>query len=192
MPTPSFADQMAELEDAIRRERRPLRAFPPAAPTWRQWVADIVNAEVKHATEDFWQSAHHLGAGLLFDRYKPYEEARPFRFPHEVRAAEARDALSDLNLHEGVRHGAWSMWVHLNDRQRAVWSAHWFHLARIFVKRMQAYVKARAAVTVPDVVVLPPVRPVAPADQPAPRARTACRAWGGRACRSADRLRDRP
>ena len=94
MPTPRFADQMADLEDAIRRERRPLEAFPPPAPTRRQVVADIVNAEVKHATEDFWQSAHRLGAGLLFDRYKPYEEARPFRFPHEVRAAEARDALS--------------------------------------------------------------------------------------------------
>ena len=99
MPTPSFADQMAELENAIRRERRPLRTFPPAAPTWRRWVADILNAEVKHATEDFWHSAHLLRGGLLFDRYKPYEEARPFRFPHEVRAAEARDALSDLNMH---------------------------------------------------------------------------------------------
>jgi hypothetical protein len=192
MPTPSFADQMADLEDAVRRERRPLRAFPPPAPTWRQSAADIVNAEIKHATEDFWQSAHRLGAGLLFDRYKPYEEARPFRFPHEVRAAEARDALSDLNLHEGVRHGPWSMWVHLDDRRRVAWRARWFHLARLFLRRMQAYATARTAVSVPNVVVLPPVRPVRPADRPGPQARTACRAWGDHACRSADRRRDRP
>jgi len=192
MPTPSFADQMANLEDAIRRERRPLRAFPSPAPTWRQGVTDLVNAEVKHATEDFWRSVHRLGAGLLFDRYKPYEEARAFRFPHEVRAAEARDALSDLNLHEGVRHGPWSMWMHLDGRHRAAWRTRWFRLARLFLRRMQAYGTARATVTVPNVVVVPPFRPVQPADRPAPQAQMACRAWDGRACRSAERRRDKP
>ena len=92
MPTPSFADQMANLEDAIRRERRPLRAFPSPAPTWRQGVTDLVNAEVKHATEDFWQSVHRLGAGLLFDRYKPYEEA-PARSASRTRSAPPRPAM---------------------------------------------------------------------------------------------------
>src|SRR5262249_51833115 len=140
MPTPSFADQMAQLEDAIRRERRPLPTFPPATAKWRDWLATILNAEVKHANEDFWRSAHLLGAGLLFDSNRRSEEALPFRFPHEVRAAEARDALASLNLHEGIKNGVWSMWVHLDETQRAAWRALWFRLARAFVRRMKAYV----------------------------------------------------
>jgi hypothetical protein len=184
-----FADGMADIESAIRRARRPLPTCPPPGSSRRQWVAALLIAEVRHATEDFWRCVHWQGAGLLFDCFHREREADPFRFPHEVRAREALRWLSDLNMHESDRHGPWSTWVHLNETQRAAWTMKWFQLARGFLRRMQAYQVARKAFT--NVAPLLP-RPVRPTDRPARPARMASRAWDDPACRWADRQRDRP
>jgi len=107
-------------------------------------------AEIRHATDDFWQCVHAHGAGLLFDHHKRVEEARPFRFQHEVHAIEAWDWLGALNTHEGWKTGPWALWMHWNERQRADWRVRWFSLARGFLRRMRAYEAARAALAEPN------------------------------------------
>src|SRR5438445_5169466 len=138
-----FSGPMAELEGAIRRDRRPLPVLEIAGATYRQWAAAVLRAEMKHATDDFWRCVYARRAGLLFDHYQREREAGPFRFDHEVRARAAYAWLSDLNMHEGVKHGAWATWKHLNDAQRLVWRVHWFHLARGFLQRTTAYRAAK-------------------------------------------------
>jgi hypothetical protein len=139
-----FADQMAALEAAIRRERCPL-AVPDFDRNYRPAAASVLRAEIKHAIDDFWRSVHAQGAGLLFDHYQREREARPFRFDHEVRAREAYAWLSDLNMHEADKDGPWATWMHFSEAQREAWRARWFFLARGFLRRMKAYQAAKAA-----------------------------------------------
>jgi len=144
-----FADQMAKLAAAIRRERRPLPVLEIVGTTYRQGAAAVLWAEIRHATDDFWRSVHAYGAGLLFDHYRRDLEARPFRFDHEVRASEAYAWLSDLNMHQADKEGPWSIWMLYNEAQRLAWRVRWFHLARGFLRRMKAYHAAREALAVP-------------------------------------------
>lgn len=139
----AFADDLATLEALLRQARRALPAPSPPGPDWRQWAADRLIAEVKHATDDFWRSAHAVGAGLLFDSYQRDREARPFRFAHEVRAREAWEWLSALNMHEADKNGPWATWRRFGEAQRAAWRIRWFRLARGFLQRMRAYREAR-------------------------------------------------
>src|SRR5438067_2873693 len=111
-----FADRMAELGDAIRRERRPL-PVQTFKGNHRQAAATVLRAEIKHAIDDFWRAVHAHGAGLLFDHYRRERESRPFRFDHEVRAKEAYAWLSDLNIHEAGKDGPWATWMHFSDAQ---------------------------------------------------------------------------
>ena len=136
---------MTQVDETIRRARRPLAPLPPPDPDWRQWIARLLAAEIRHATEDFWACAHRLGAGLLFDSYQREREADPFRFPHEVHARQAWRWLSDLNMHEGDRHGPWSRWEQFSEERRTQWRRHWFCLARGFLKRLSEYEVARRA-----------------------------------------------
>jgi hypothetical protein len=136
---------ITDVDEALRRARRPLTELPPTDPDWRKGIATLLAAEVRHATEDFWASAHRLGAGLLFDGYHREREADRFRFLHEVRAREAWRWLSDLNMHEGDRNGPWSRWEHFDEAQRALWRQRWFCLARGFLKRLRDYEAARRA-----------------------------------------------
>jgi hypothetical protein len=143
---PSFTDGMAEVEDAIRRNRRPLSTLPSCANLGRRrWLAAVLEAEVRHATGDFWRCVHQQGAGLLFDSYHRDREAHPFRFAHEVCAREALAWLSDLNMHEGDKVGPWSRWRHLTEQQQAAWRVHWLFLARGFLRRLGNYRAIRAA-----------------------------------------------
>lgn len=136
---------MSRADEAIRRARRPLARLPQSGPERRQWLAALLAAEVRHATDDFWACAHRLGAGLLFDGYHREREADPFRFTHEVRARQAWRWLSDLNMHEGDKHGPWSRWAHFNEERRRLWRRHWICLARGFLKRFRDYEEARGA-----------------------------------------------
>ncbi len=136
---------MTVVDTSIRRARRPLAQLPPPDPDWRKWVSTLLAAEVRHATEDFWDCAHRLGAGLLFDSYHREREADPFRFPHEVQARQAWRWLSDLSMHEGDKQGPWSRWEHFSERQRTLWRQHWILLARGFLKRFRQYEEARCA-----------------------------------------------
>jgi len=141
----SFAGQMADMEAAIRHARQPMLALERQDANYKQWATVVVRAEIKHATDDFWRCMHAHGADLLFDHYKRDQEARPFRFRHEVHAVEAWDWLGALNTHEGWKRAPWALWMHWNERQRADWRVRWFSLARGFVRRMQAYRAARGA-----------------------------------------------
>lgn len=96
---------MADLEAAIRLARQPMPALERQDASYRQWATAILLAEITHATDDFWRCAHAHGAGPLFDHHKRVEEARPFRFQHEVRAIEAWDWLGALNIDEGWKSG---------------------------------------------------------------------------------------
>ena len=44
-----FSGPMAELEGAIRRDRRPLPVLEIAGATYRQWAAAVLRAEMKQA-----------------------------------------------------------------------------------------------------------------------------------------------
>jgi hypothetical protein len=139
-----FTDRTAEIEDAIRRDRRPLAVPDPVGLRRHDWVA-LLAAEVRHATDDFWRTAFLHGASLMFDWYQRDREARPFRFPHEVCAAEAWNWLSDLNMHESDKAGPWSQWQHLSELQRAAWRARWFFLARGFLRHLRNYRSAKVS-----------------------------------------------
>jgi len=136
---------MTSVDGAIRRARRPLATLPPTDADRRKWIAAVLAAEVRHATEDFWTCAYRLGAGLLFDSYHREREADPFRFPHEVRAREAWRSLSDLNMHEADKTGPWSRWDLFDEQRRSLWRQQWFRLARGFLKRFRRYEAARRA-----------------------------------------------
>jgi hypothetical protein len=140
-----FAEQMAALEDSLRRARRPLLAHDPAGADDRKWAAAVLQAEIKHATDDFWRCVYAHGAGLLFDRYQRDSEAAPFRFEHEVRARIARASLGDLNMHDGDARGPWSCWGLWDRRRKRQWAREQFERKRRFWSDLAAYREARAA-----------------------------------------------
>lgn len=90
------------LSARIRNERTPLPSHDLDVPAdkVRAWAAAVCDAEVKHATANFWRVVYGLNAGAVFDHYKREEEAAPFRFEHEVKAATALNWLSHLQGQE--------------------------------------------------------------------------------------------
>lgn len=148
-PAQGFAEQMAAAEAGIRRERRSLPAHDLNGVRRRDWAKAVLGAEIKHAIDDFWRVAFDQRIGLLFDRYRWQSEPLPYRFDHEVRAAEAWAALGELQMHEGDRYGWWQLWTGWNEQQRAQWKAGWWRRARQFVKTMRRYREARAGVDQP-------------------------------------------
>jgi hypothetical protein len=143
-----FSEQMAALEDSIRRERRPLPARDLAGANCRTWAAAVLQAEIKHATDDFWRCVYAHGAGLLFDHYRRDREAAPFRFEHEVRARIAWAALGELNMHDGDAQGplsCWDLWDRARKRQ---WARERFERKRRFWSDLAAYRAARAALAI--------------------------------------------
>ena len=103
-----FGEQLIALEDSLRRARRPRPANDPAGSDDRKWAAVVLQAEIKHATDDFWRCVYVHGAGLLFDHHQRDREAAAFRFEHEARAGLAWAALGDLNIHRRDARGPWS------------------------------------------------------------------------------------
>ncbi len=144
----SFADQMAELEAAMRCERRPLPAHDLASADCRKWAAAVLQAEIRHATDDFWRCVYAHGAGLLFDRYQRDREADPFRSEHEVKARIAWAALGDLNMHDGDARGPWACWGLWDRARKRQWARERFERKRRFWSDLAAYRMARAALAV--------------------------------------------
>ncbi len=142
---PRFAEQMAALEDSLRRARRALPAYDPTGTGDRKWAAAVLQAEVKHATDDFWRCVYAHDAGLLFDHRRRDDEARPFRFEHEVRARIAWAALGDLNMHDGDARGPWSCWELWDRGRKRQWARERLERKRRFWSDLAAYRKARAA-----------------------------------------------
>jgi hypothetical protein len=143
-----FPEQMAALEDTIRRERRPLPARDLAGPGCRKSAATVLQAEVRHATDDFWRCAYAHGAGLLFDHCQRDREAAPFRFEHEVRARIAWAALGDLNMHDGDARGPLSRWDLWDRARKRQWARERFERKRRFWSDLAAYRAARAALAI--------------------------------------------
>jgi hypothetical protein len=143
---PRFADQMAALEDSIRARRRPLPTRDLAG-NHRPWAAAVLQAEIAHATDDFWRCVYAEGAGLLFDRYQRDREAGPFRFEHEVKARIAWAALGDLNMHDGDARGPWACWDLWDRARKRQWARERLERKRRFWSDLAAYRAARAALS---------------------------------------------
>jgi len=141
----SFAEQMAVLEDSLRCARRPRPASRPAATGDRGGAATVLQAEIRHATDDFWRCVYAHGAGLLFDHQQRDREAAPFRFEHEVRARLAWAALGDLNIHDGDARGPWSCSDLWNRGRKRQWARERLELKRRYWSDLAAYWEARMA-----------------------------------------------
>jgi hypothetical protein len=142
---PHFAEQTAALEAGLRRARRPLAARGLVDPDLRKWATAVLQAEIRHATDDFWGCVYAHGAGLLFDHYQRDREAAPFRFEHEVRARIAWASLGDLNMHDGDARGPWSCWELWDRRRKRQWARERLQRKRQFWSDLAAYRAARAA-----------------------------------------------
>jgi hypothetical protein len=140
-----FAEQMAALEDSLRRARRPLLVHDPAGADDRKWAAVVLQAEIQHATDDFWRCVYAHGAGLLFDHHQRDREAAAFRFEHEARARLAWAALGDLNMHDGDARGSWSCWDLWDRARKRQWARERLERKRRFWSDLAAYRAARAA-----------------------------------------------
>ncbi len=143
-----FAEQIAALEDSIRGRRRPLPTHDLAGTNDRARAAAVLQAEIRHATDDFWRCACAHGAGLLFDRYRRDREADPFRFEHERKARIAWAALGDLNMHDGDARGPWACWDLWDRARKRQWARERFGRKRRYWSDLAAYRAARAALAV--------------------------------------------
>jgi len=144
-----MAGMMETADAAIRRARRPL---PPHhldrtddRPTYRQWAAAALQAELTHATDDFWRAAHALGLGLLYDRYQRDGEAAPFRLAHEALAGTAALWLIHLQAHDSDRRGPWARWKIMTSAERIAWALRRRALLHGFLRATRAYEAARSA-----------------------------------------------
>jgi hypothetical protein len=140
-----FAEQMAALEHTLRRARRPLPAHDSPSVNDRTWAAAVLQAELRHATDDFWRCVYAHSAGLLFDHHRRDDEARPFRFEHEVLARIAWASLGDLNMHDGDARGPWSCWELWDRGRKRQWGRERLARKRRFWSDLAAYRAARAA-----------------------------------------------
>jgi hypothetical protein len=137
------AGMMDTADAAIRRERRPLPARDRDRTHYRRWAAAVLQAELKHATDDFWRAAHALGFGLLYDRYQRDGEAAPFRLPHEALAGTAALWLIRLQAHDSDRHGPWARWKIMTGAERIAWVRRRRALLHGFLRATRAYQAAR-------------------------------------------------
>jgi len=138
-----FAEQMAAVEDSLHRARRPLPAQDGALD--RKSAAAVLQAEIRHATDDFWHCVYAHGAGLLFDHHQRERAAAPFRLEHEIRARLAWAALGDLNMHDGDARGPWSCWGLWDRPRKRQWARERLQRKHQFWSDLAAYRAARAA-----------------------------------------------
>jgi len=146
-----FADAMAKVTAAIRRDRRPLPSHELdsrelTSSDRRRWARAVLEAEDRHAVADFWRSAHAVGAGLMFDHYRPRQEALPYFLRHERLAGVALAWRVHLDLHDGTLRGD----ARARPReQRRAWLRQWarerWTIKQKFAAAMAAYRDARAA-----------------------------------------------
>lgn len=144
--TTGFAEQMSTADSAIRRDRRPLPSHDLNGANYRKWMAAVLHAELKHATDDFWSCANRLGFGLLFDHYQRDLEASAFRFPHERLAGVAANHLMHLSAHDSDRYGPWAIWQRLSRDSRVAWCRRRRELLHGFLRACHHYQSARQAV----------------------------------------------
>jgi len=144
-----MAGMMDRADAAIRRERRPLPARDSGPGNYRRWAAAALQAELAHATDDFWRAAHALGFGLLYDRNQRDGEAAPFRWPHEALAATASLWLLHLQAHDSDRHGPWARWKIMTRAERVAWVLRRRVLLHCFLRATWAYQAARGTVAAP-------------------------------------------
>lgn len=138
-----------DYRDAIRAGRKPLPTHALTDVPVRRFVASVCQAEVTHASNDFWQVVDGINARGLF--YGETGADAGFRFPHEARAGEALLWLSHLQSHDNGRHGPsmvrdflerWNRW----DRAaKAEWLKRRRYLVHGLIRAAAAYRAARAS-----------------------------------------------
>lgn len=137
-----FAEAMREVDAAIRRERRPLPSHDLHTENYRRWAAAVLEAEDKHAVDDSWRCIRLTDAALLFDHYKPRQEALPFFLRHERLAGVALAWSIHLDLHDGSARVSLGRWQRQEWRR---WAAERWTIKLKFAAAMKDYRDARAA-----------------------------------------------
>lgn len=152
-----FADALARVTAAIRRDRRPLPSHELAhqgltGADRRRWARAVLEAEDRHAVADFWRAAHALGAGSMFDHYRPRQEALPYFLRHERLAGVALAWSIHLDLHDGTLRGGTlrggtfhgGTWARPRQWLRR-WAGERWTIKQKFAAAMAAYRDVRAA-----------------------------------------------
>lgn len=142
-----FAEQMATADAAIHRDRRPLPSHCLDGVSYRKWMAAVLHAELKHATDDAWRCIHALGLGLLFNgQFDRDGEVAQFRFPHEREAGVAAVWLLHLQTHDSDRYGVWERWTTWTYDERVAWCRRRRELLHGWLRACRHYQSARQAV----------------------------------------------
>lgn len=137
-----FADAMEVVNAAIRRERRPLPSHELIGCNYRRWAAAVLEAEDKHAVDDSWRCIRATDAALMFDHYKPRQEALPFFLRHERLAGVALAWSIHLDLHDGSARVSLGRWQRAQWRR---WATERWEIKQKFAVAMKDYRDARAA-----------------------------------------------
>ena len=146
-----FADAMTKVTAAIRQDRRPLPSHDLnsrdlTSADRQRWARAVLEAEDRHAVADFWRSAHAVGAGLMFDHYRPRQEALPYFLRHERLAGVALAWRVHLDLHDGTLRGNT---LARPREQRRSWLRQWtrerWTIKQKFAAAMAGYRDARLA-----------------------------------------------
>lgn len=158
-----FADAMAKVMAAIRRDRRPLPSHELdsrelTSGDCRRRARAVLEAEDRHAIADFWRCAHAVGAGLMFDHYRPRQEALPYFLRHERLAGVALAWRVHLDLHDGSLRGST---LARPREQRRAWLRQWAcersTIKQRFAVAMAAYRDARAAYATESAIAVHPL-----------------------------------
>lgn len=147
--TPIRRDTDIPVMELIRRERRPLPAHDLDGCNYRAWAVAVCGAEVKHRDADFARCETLLG--LTIDRWAEPTCTTWGQFPHEAHAGAALLWLTHLQAHESERRAPWDclpfdMWT---KQRRAEWLARRRKLWSGFVRQVERYRVARAAIDAP-------------------------------------------
>lgn len=151
-----FADAMTRVTAAIHCDRRPLPSHELECRNLtsgdrRRWARAVLEAEDRHAVADFWRSAHAVGAGLMFDHYRPRQEALPYFLRHERLAGVALAWRVHLDLHDGTLRGNTparsreQRRTQLHRQWLRQWARERWTIKQKFAAAMAAYRNARAA-----------------------------------------------
>lgn len=150
LPTPcGFADAMQQVDAGIRRERRPLPCHDLHTEHYRQWAKAVLEAEDRHAVDDSWRCIRRSKGALMFDHYRPRQEALRFFLRHEKLAGVALAWLSHLDLHDGSARVSLGRWQRQEWRR---WARERWTIKQKFAAAMAAYRDARAAYEVETAV----------------------------------------